>query len=68
MSSKDYYTLLGIKENATDGEIKKAYRRLAKKYHPDVNTEAEAEDKFTQIQDAYGVLSDHEKRKLYDTY
>jgi curved DNA-binding protein len=68
MSTKDYYTLLDVKEDATDSEIKKAYRRLAKKYHPDVNTATEAEDTFKQIQHAYGVLRDPEKRKLYDKY
>ena len=50
--------------DADEMTIKKAFRELAKKYHPDVNTEAEAVDKFKQIQDAYAVLSDHEKRKL----
>lgn len=68
MPSKDYYALFDVKEKATDDEIKKAYRRLAKRYHPDVNTEDEAEEKFKQIQEAYSVLSDPEKRKLYDTY
>ena len=68
MLSKDFYTLLGVKKNATESEIKKAYRRLAKQYHPDVNTATEAEDTFKQIQDAYSVLRDPEKRKLYDKY
>ncbi|WP_100550991.1 DnaJ C-terminal domain-containing protein [Caedibacter taeniospiralis] len=65
---KDYYSVLGIAKAATDAEIKKAYRRLAKKYHPDVSTEANAEEKFKEVQDAYEVLKDDKKRKLYDQY
>ncbi len=64
----DYYSLLGVSRDCSDAELKKAYRRLAKKYHPDVNKEASAEDKFKEIQTAYDVLKDSEKRKLYDTY
>ncbi len=65
----DYYTILGIKRSADAGEIKKAYRKLARKFHPDVNPDnPEAEKKFKEIQEAYAVLSDAEKRKQYDTF
>jgi DnaJ-class molecular chaperone len=64
---KDYYDLLGVKKNATEDEIKKAYRKLAKKYHPDKNKgDKAAEDKFKQISEAYAVLGDKEKREQYD--
>ena len=66
--AENYYQTLGVKKEATDADIKKAYRRLAKKYHPDVSTESNAEEKFKQVQDAYDVLKDAEKRKLYDQY
>ncbi|MEN8759901.1 MAG: DnaJ domain-containing protein, partial [Desulfobacterales bacterium] len=59
----DYYQLLGVKKGSTPEEIKKAYRKLARKFHPDVNPgNAEAEARFKQIQEAYAVLSDAEKR------
>ena len=62
-----YYEILGAKRNASQSEIKKGYRRLARKYHPDVNPgDRSAEERFKQIQEAYGVLSDPEKRKFYD--
>jgi molecular chaperone DnaJ len=65
----DYYEILGIGRSASAAEIKKAYRKLARKYHPDVNPDnEEAERKFKEIQEAYAVLSDAEKRKQYDTY
>jgi molecular chaperone DnaJ len=65
----DYYKVLGINRSASAAEIKKAYRKLARKYHPDVNPDnAEAEQKFKEIQEAYAVLSDADKRRQYDTY
>ena len=66
--SEDLYAILGIEKNASEDEIKKAYRKLAKKYHPDVNKTKEAEEKFKQINDAYSILSDPKKRQNYDTY
>ncbi|MEZ0349083.1 molecular chaperone DnaJ [Thermus scotoductus] len=65
---KDYYAILGVPKNATQEEIKRAYKRLARQYHPDVNKSPEAEERFKEINEAYAVLSDPEKRKLYDTY
>ena len=65
---RDYYEVLGISKGASDAEIKKAYRSLAKKYHPDVNKEAGAEAKFKEINEAYEVLSDPQKRQTYDQF
>lgn len=66
MEYKDYYKVLGIDKKATPDDIKQAYRRLARKYHPDVSKEANAEDKFKNVQEAYEVLKDPEKRTAYD--
>ena len=70
MSEKrDYYEVLGVGRDADDAQIKKAYRKLAKKYHPDTNAgNADAEKKFKEITEAYDVLSDKEKRKMYDRF
>ena len=69
MAGEDYYNILGVKRDASEREIKQAYRRLARKYHPDVNPgDKSAETKFKQINGAYEVLSDKEKRKKYDKF
>lgn len=69
MAAKDYYELLSVSRNASDKEIKQAYRRLARKYHPDVNPgDKSAEARFKEINAAYEVLSDSEKRKKYDRF
>ena len=67
MEYKDYYDILGVKRDATDAEIKSAYRKLARKFHPDVNKTKEAEGKFKDINEAYEVLGDKEKRQRYDS-
>ena len=68
-AKRDYYEVLGVGKSADEGTIKKAYRKLAKKYHPDSNNgDPQAEQKFKEVSEAYAVLSDPEKRKLYDQF
>jgi molecular chaperone DnaJ len=68
MTKRDYYEILGVDRNATKEEIKRAYRRLALKYHPDKNPDKEAAERFKEISEAYAVLYDDEKRRMYDMY
>lgn len=66
MKYKDYYSILGVKRNAKEDEIKKAYRKLARKHHPDISKDRDAEEKFKDIGEAYEVLKDPKKREIYD--
>src|ERR1700722_12699910 len=68
-AQKDYYAMLGVSRDAKPDEIRKAYRHLARKFHPDVNPgNKSAEEKFKQLSEAYEILSDEKKRKIYDQY
>ena len=68
MDKRDYYEVLGVSRNASDDELKSAFRNLARKYHPDVSDAPDAEEKFKEINEAYGVLSDADKRAAYDRF
>lgn len=68
MEFKDYYEIMGLQRNASPQEVKQAYRKLARKYHPDVSKEADAEERFKELGEAYEVLKDPEKRRQYDKY
>ena len=68
MAKRDYYEVLGVSRDASESELKNAFRNLARKYHPDVNDAQDAEEKFKEINEAYGVLSDTDKRAAYDRF
>src|SRR5690606_8701288 len=69
MAKKDYYKVLGVAKDAKGDEIKKAYRKMARKFHPDVNpNDKTSEEKFKEVQEAYDVLSDEKKRKVFDRF
>ncbi|HEV8107380.1 MAG TPA: DnaJ domain-containing protein, partial [Burkholderiales bacterium] len=67
MKYKDYYKILGVPRTASEDEVKKAYRKLARKYHPDVSKETDAKEKFQEVSEAYETLRDKEKRAAYDS-
>ena len=66
MEFKDYYKIMGLSRDATQDEVKRSYRKLARKYHPDVSDDPEAEERFKEVGEAYEVLKDPEKRAAYD--
>ena len=68
MAKQDFYDILGVSRDASQDEIKKAYRRLAREYHPDVNKEPDAEERFKEINEAYRILSDPDSRRQYDQF
>lgn len=68
MTQRDYYEILGVSKTATADELKAAFRKLARQYHPDVNKEADAEERFKELNEAYAVLSDEQKRAAYDRF
>ena len=68
MAKRDYYEVLGVDKNASEAEIKSAFRKLAKKYHPDINKDPDAPEKFKEAQEAYAALSDSNNRAKYDQY
>jgi molecular chaperone DnaJ len=68
MGKEDYYKILGVERNASEADIKKAYRRLAMKHHPDRNPDKSAEAKFKEAKEAYEILSDAQKRAAYDQF
>jgi molecular chaperone DnaJ len=68
VTDRDYYSILGVDRSASDADVKKAFRRLAQKWHPDVNTEAEAQERFKEVNEAYQVLSDPQRRQRYDLF
>src|SRR5918995_4231730 len=65
---RDYYEVLGVARGASSDEVKRAYRQLARKYHPDVNREPDAESRFKEITEAYEVLGDAQRRQMYDRF
>src|SRR6516162_3399707 len=67
-AKRDYYEVLGVQRNANEDEVKKAFRRLARQFHPDVNKEKGAEARFKEINEAYEVLGDPQKRRIYDRF
>ncbi len=68
MTNRDYYEVLGVPKNASQEDLKAAFRRLARQFHPDVNKEPDAEEKFKEINEAYAILSDSQKRDAYDRF
>ena len=68
VTERDYYEVLEVKRGASDAEIKRSYRRLAQKWHPDVNTEDGADERFKELNEAYQVLSDPQKKQAYDLF
>src|SRR6201996_3852358 len=66
--ARDYYEVLGVDRNASSDEVQRAYRKLARQYHPDVNKDPAAEDRFKEVNEAYHVLSDPDTRKRYDRF